>query len=338
MKKERKGIAIAGSIILDQVKKVDLYPPRLMLTSIKELSRAVGGCVSNTAIDLATIDPTLPVKAIGKVGRDEGGRYIIETLKAHVVDADLVTACDDATSFSDVMSEISTGARTFLHYRGANARFSRDDVDLSSLDCRMLHAGYLLLLDQFDRENDEYGTEMARFLHDAQKEGIRTSIDAVSESSGVFREKVLPVLRYTDNVILNEIEGCGAAGLDARDENDVLIEANVYRAMEYMMKKGVGERVVIHCPEAGFALNKDGTFTRVPSLSLPKGFIRGSVGAGDAFCAGCLYGIYTGMSDSEMLAFASGAAACNLSAVDSISGMKSRTEIEALVASMPKRP
>ena len=101
--------------------------------------------------------------------------------------------------------------------------------------------------------------------------------------------------------------------------------------MEDMLAFGVSERVIIHCPEAGFILNKNGEFTAVPSLKLEKGYVKGTVGAGDAFCAGCLYGIYNGMSDREILEFASGAAACNLAAEDSVSGMRSKDEIYKII-------
>ena len=97
------------------------------------------------------------------------------------------------------------------------------------------------------------------------------------------------------------------------------------------MAKGVGARVIVHCPEAGFCLNKNGEFTVVPSLKLPKGFIKGTVGAGDAFCAGCLYGIYKGLSDKEILEFASGAACCSLSTADAVSGMKDKDYIFDLI-------
>ena len=101
---------------------------------------------------------------------------------------------------------------------------------------------------------------------------------------------------------------------------------------EEIMAEGVGQRVIVHCPEAGFCLNKTGEFTVVPSLKLPKGYIKGTVGAGDAFCAGCLYGIYKGFDDKTILEFASGAACCNLSAVDSVSGMQSKEYIFDMIA------
>ena len=61
-------------------------------------------------------------------------------------------------------------------------------------------------------------------------------------------------------------------------------------------------------------------------------FIKGSVGAGDAFCAGTLYGIYNGWGDEEILKFASASAACNLFAENSIDGLREKAEIEKIAA------
>ena len=97
------------------------------------------------------------------------------------------------------------------------------------------------------------------------------------------------------------------------------------------MACGVGQRVIVHCPEAGFCLSRNGDFTVVPSLKLPAGYVKGTVGAGDSFCAGCLYGIYHGYSDAEILEFASGAAACNLAAEDSVSGMRNAEYVRELI-------
>ena len=76
-----------------------------------------------------------------------------------------------------------------------------------------------------------------------------------------------------------------------------------------------------------FALNSKGEFTEVPSLKVPPEDIKGTVGAGDAFCAGCLYSIYNGYGEKQMLEFASAAAACNLLEANAVDGMKPRNEI-----------
>ncbi len=337
IKSDRTGIALAGNILTDNVKLIGEYPEKGMLSTISSIKRAVGGSVPNTGIDLACIDRTIPLFALGKVGNDESGNYVMMELQKNGIDISGVKVSREApTSFSDVMSAKNTGTRTFFHHRGANAEFSPADVNIASLNCKMFHIGYILLLDIFDETDAEYGTVMARFLKSVQDAGIKTSIDVVSDSSGKFAEKVIPALKYTDNAIMNEIEGCGVVGIPARDENGKLLIDNVRTAMEKIMSYGVGERVIIHCPEAGFVFNKNGEFTVAPSLDIPREEIKGSVGAGDAFCAGCLWGIYNNLSDSEILDFASGAAICNLTAEDSVSGMKSKEEIFELIEKLPR--
>lgn len=328
------GIALAGNILTDRVKITDMYPEKGMLANISSVSTAVGGCVPNTAIDLAKIDPDLGISALGLVGRDESGKYVLDEMSVNGIDVSGVKFSESTpTSFSDVISIEATGERTFFHYRGANAEFSPTHIDISSLDCRMLHIGYILLLDSFDAADDEYGTVMARFLSRVQDAGIRTSIDVVSDSSGHFAEKVIPALKYTDNAFMNEIEGSGVSGLEVRDADGKLIIENIRKTMEMILSCGVRERVILHCPEAGFCLNSDGVFTVVPSIKLPDGYIKGSVGAGDAFCAGCLWGIYNGLDDRAILEFASGAACCNLAAKDSVSSMRDKDYIFDFIAS-----
>lgn len=337
MKSEKSGIAIAGNVLTDSVKLIDVYPEKGMLTNISSISKAVGGCVPNTIINLAKIDRSIPLYAYGMVGDDDGGKYVTFEMQKYGVDVSGVVVSDSkATSFSDVMSVAATGERTFFHHKGANSEFSPSHVSLDSMTCRMLHIGYILLLDEFDREDPEYGTVMARFLKSVQEAGISTSIDVVSDSGKRFAEKVIPALRYTDNAIMNEIEGCGVSGLDPRRADGCINVESIRLTLQKILDCGVRERAIIHAPEAGFCLNTRGEFSVVPSLKLPAGYIKGSVGAGDAFCAGCLYGIYNGLSDRDILEFASGAAACNLAEADSISGMQSKEYIADLIGRAEK--
>jgi len=330
---ERCGITVAGCLVEDRIKLITSYPKISMQSKIHEISHAVGGSVPNVGIDLAKIDRNLKVNAMGRVGNDLTGRYLLDELRKNGVDASGVIVSETAgTSFTEVMTVSKTGERTFFHYCGANAEFCPEDVNVSALDCRMMHVAYILMLDAMDAEDPEYGTVMARFLKDLQSVGILTSIDVVSDSGELFAEKVIPALRYTDNAFMNEIEACGVSGLPPRDENGKIIVDNIKKTMELVMAAGVSQRVIVHCPEAGFCLNSSGEFTIVPSIILPDGYIKGSVGAGDAFCAGCLYGIYKGYDDKTILEFASGAACLNLSAVDSVSGMRDKDHIFSFIS------
>lgn len=335
---EKKGIALAGTTLVDIVKMIDSYPEKGMLTGIGEIRRAVGGCVPNVGIDLAVIDPSLPVAAYGTIGADDNGEFLLKELSSRGINVSGLTLdAQEPTGFTDVMTVAGTGERTFFTKAGANARFAPDEAFASTINEKIFHIGYILLMDALDEEDPVYGTRLARLLHAVQERGILTSIDVVSRVGDRFREKMTPALRYSDYAIVNEIEACGVAGLSARDENGKLILENLEKAMDAMFACGVRRAVIIHCPELGMIRRKGEKTTVQPSLDLPKGFIKGSVGAGDAFCAGCLYGLLRGYDDKHLLTFASSAAACNLTAPDAVSGMRSCAEIEQLASEYPLR-
>lgn len=337
LKGNPRGIMVAGNIIVDLIHLIDAYPQKNMLADVVSVSKAVGGCAPNTVISLAKINPDLQLSAAGKIGNDENGRFVLSQLKKYGIDTGLVTVTEEApTSFCNVMTEQSTGERTFFHGRGANKLFGLSDIDVYNLDCEIFHIGYVMLLDEFDQPDPEYGTKMAHLLHDLSIRGIKTSIDTVSSQSGDFRATVTPSLRYCNYAIMNEIESGLISGISPRNEDGSLNIENIRATMAFLVQCGVKEKVIVHCSEAGFMMNADGTFLAVPSLQLPKGYIKGSVGAGDTYAAGCLYGIYCGFDDRYILEFASGASAANLSEADSISGVKSHKEIEKLLTQYPR--
>lgn len=328
---ERKGIAFAGNILTDNVKMVGAYPEKGMLATITDESLAVGGCVPNTAIDVKKVDPEMQIFAYGRVGDDDKGRYVVSQMQKVGVDCDNVIISKTApTSYSDVITVSGTGERTFFHNRGANKEFNPKDVDLDKVNAKILHAGYIMLLDSFDKfENGS--TPMADFLKAARERGIKTSIDLVSETSGSFHKIATAALPHCDYVIINEIEAGEIVGVAVRNADGTLNEDAVKLAMEKLMAYGVNEKVIIHCPEKGFCLDKSKKFSAVASVKLPKGFIKGSVGAGDAFCAGSLYAIYQGYSDEEILRFANLVAVSCLTAADSVSGVCHKDKLKDLI-------
>ncbi len=129
---------------------------------------------------------------------------------------------------------------------------------------------------------------------------------------------------------MNEIETCQIAELSPYSETGELNIPNIKKAMERLISLGVREKVIVHCTRVGMLLDRNDGFVAVPSFELPADYIKGSVGAGDAFAAGCLYGLYKGYDDRRLLEYASAAAVCNLSEADSVSGMKRREDIEKL--------
>ena len=310
----KNGIAVAGTILVDEINEISAYPQVGELTKIKSVQKSVGGCVPNVAIDLKRLCPDLTVKAIGKIGADENGDYVKEVLKKNNVDVENISAGEDKTSFTQVMS-VTGGQRTFFTYAGASADFGVNDVPMSALNVKMLHLGYFLLLDKIDNGD---GLEL---LKKAKENGISTSIDLVSENSDRY-SLVLPCLKHVDNLIINEMEAGKLCGIEPRKEN----LPEIAKTLKYM---GVRERVIIHTPDFGLCYSEAG-ISMVYSYKLPDGYIKGTTGAGDAFCAGALLGIHEELSDVEILNMATVAATGALSTADATSGLKAYAELQEI--------
>ncbi len=317
----KTGIAVAGTLLVDKINVISAYPNAGELTKIIGLQKAVGGCVPNVAIDLKRMANDVTVKAVACIGNDADGSFVRETLGENGVNCDGLCAIDETTSFTEVMS-VAGGQRTFFTYPGASAEFGDAHVDLDALNVKMLHLGYFLLLDKIDNGDG------LKLLKRAQEQGVKTSIDLVSENSNRYQQ-VLPCLAYTDNLIINEVEAGAMTGIEPTMEN-------LFAITKKLKEYGVKERVIIHMPDVGVCYSDNG-FTVVPSYEIPKDFIKGTTGAGDAFCAGALLGIYRGDSDEEILSFASAAAVAALSEADAVSGMRSEEQIKNLCKNFNRR-
>jgi sugar/nucleoside kinase (ribokinase family) len=213
----------------------------------------------------------------------------------------------------------STGKRTFFHYRGANKHFSPECIVVDH-DPEIFHIGYLLLLDGMDCKAEGCGTAAAGFLKHLKSRNIKTSIDIVSEDSSRFGDIVPHALQYTDYCIINDFEAEKLTGISIRS-GDKISSEKLSLTGKSILKLGVNELVIVHFPEGAFLSSKGGNELFQPSLGLPPGYIKGSVGAGDSFCAGALYGIYNKWDLKSTMEFATCAGAKNLSDVTSTGGM-----------------
>ncbi len=318
----KNGIAVAGTILVDNIYGLSAYPNIGELAQIRSESRAVGGLVPNVGVDLKKVRPDLAVLAIGKIGADDKGRYAMNVLKENGVDVSGVTVSDgETTSFTDVMSVVG-GQRTFFTFAGASATFGCSDIQWDSLNVKMLHLGYFLLLDKVD------GGDGLKILKEAKARGISTSIDLVSENSDRYA-CVLPCLPYVDNLILNELEAGRICGVEPTNDN-------LFDIAKKLLSLGVRERVIVHTSDLGLCATADGIEV-LNSYSLPGGYIKGTTGAGDAFCAGALIGIYDGRTSLEILELAQAAAVASLSEADATSGLKTESEIFATVKAFERR-
>ena len=306
---ERQGILAAGNFIVDQVKIIDAYPEQDTLANILSESKSNGGGPYNVLKDLATMQVGYPLEACGLIGDDDYGRWILDDCQSHCIDtAQLHTTSERSTSYTDAMSVYGTGRRTFFHQRGANSLFDVEHLDFSKTKARVLHLGYLTLLDALDSFGKDGQTHAAHALKNAKEHGLVTSVDMVSGEHYQFREIALSAFPYTDHFIINELEAAHIleTSLDAKDSSALL------KAAQDLLELGVQQSVTIHTEYGAVCASKNGdTFTQA-SLKLPENYSKGATGAGDAFAAGILHGLHDDLPIPERLQLAVCTAAASL--------------------------
>lgn len=324
--KERKGIAVAGSLMADTFYKIDTYPREGRLAHIWETENHIGGS-GNLILDLAKLDPNLRVEVSALIGKDDRGEYLVKKLKQYPnIQTDNLKR-DGVTSLTLVMNAQDTKQRTFFFMPVSSDQFDLSCIDWDKLNASIFHLEYLLGLKKVDDFDPVYGTHGAKILYEARKRGMATSIDMISEESGRAAEIVACSLKYTDYCAINEVEAEAVTGIDLTSSAEML-EKNGEAAVRKLKELGVSKWAVIHSPKYsyGYDCEKD-LFLSMPSLRLPDGYIKGTNGAGDAFCSGILYAAHEGRDIEFAMKLAGACAACSLSEENGTDGMRPFDEV-----------
>jgi sugar/nucleoside kinase (ribokinase family) len=291
---KRNGIVAAGNLICDRIRIIDTWPQEGMLSTVLHEEKSTGGSSCNVLVDLAKLKAGIPLFACGILGDDADGRFVKSTLEGLGIDTSHVSVRKGlSSSYTDVMTVKESGRRTFFHFRGANGTLDVEHLRNLDVPARIVHLGYLLLLDRLDSDDPEFGVRAARALDALQSSGYETSVDVVSENSTRFQKIVTPCLPYIDYLILNEIEAGNSTGCRIRTADDSVDEKQVLTAAGRLLEGGVGKAVVIHFPEGAYGITAAGKEVFEPSYLVDENDIAGTAGAGDAFCAGVLYGLHS---------------------------------------------
>jgi sugar/nucleoside kinase (ribokinase family) len=317
-----QGIIAGGNWIVDHVKVIDAWPPQDALANILSQSHGNGGSPYNILKNLAKLGATFPLRAVGLVGEDTDGNFILSDCHKHGIDTTQLRPTNlAATSYTDVMTVRGNGRRTFFHQRGANAKLSPESFVFPANHARHFHLGYALLLDTLDQIGPRGLPVMGEVLASARAQGLVTSLDCVSENSDRFATVIVPVLPAVDVLFVNDFEAEKLTGLAlgrGRGLNRTLVEA----AGQRLLGLGVRQWAIIHFPEGACACSPGGERVWCPSLKIPEALIAGAAGAGDAFAAGVLYGLHEGWPIGRCLTLGVCTAAASLREVTCSDGVR----------------
>ncbi|MFK7854770.1 MAG: carbohydrate kinase family protein [Granulosicoccus sp.] len=302
---------------------IDIWPAEEELSRIQAVDQQGGGSAHNVGIDIRLLDPDMPVAAMGMLGDDEDGRFLQQQADKHGLNtAQLHATRDSATSYTDVLTVASSGKRTFFHYPGANDLLTPAHFDFSGHRSRILHLGLLGVHEKLDAKTEDGENGWTKILKSAKDHGLQTSIEMVSIDDERNRAIALPCLKWLDYLIVNDHEIGSIADVKTLDGSTTLVDQCLIAAKR-VLAIGSMKLVTVHYPSGALCVTRDGEQILSQSLPMPQSQVVSSVGAGDAFVAGFLYGLHEDLGLSESLELAHTVAVASLRAVTTTGSVES---------------
>ncbi|MCR6482974.1 sugar kinase [Amycolatopsis sp. OK19-0408] len=228
----------------------------------------LGGSGAITAAGAARLG--LKVAMAGRVGDDEGGRFVRAALGERGVDTTaLRTDPDRPTPLTTVLTR--DGDRAIVTAPGTLTTTTAADVPPSLLaEARHVHASSYFLLPNL-------AADLPALLRTARAHGASTSVDTNDDPAG--RWDVGDLLRETDFLLPNAAEAMRLAGAPGAREAAAALAS-------------LGPTVVVKDGADGAFACRDGEFSFAPGV--PAAAVD-TVGAGDSFNAGFLAGVLAGL-------------------------------------------
>lgn len=249
----------------------------------KTLESSFGGAESNLAIGLAR----LGVKAgwFGRLGNDPLGRMILKGIRGEGVDVSRAALVDGEPT-GLMLRDIAWGRSSVYYYRklSAASKMTPEDLDEAYIrDAAILHVtGITPALSETSRETVFAAVKMAR------KHGVKISFDPNLRLKLWTMEEAKPVLLRLMEEADYFLPGYDELQLIYETDNFEEIVAQLRKLRAVSVVKGVGNETVLVDQQR---------IERVPFFPVKQ--VVDTVGAGDGFAAGFLYGVVRGMGDYE---------------------------------------
>ena len=312
-----KPIICIGILVADVVgRPLKAVPDPGRLVLVDEMSLHTGGCAINTATALARLG--LPVEVVGKIGLDPFGDFVLNALMERGIGCRGIKRDKEAGTSATMVMVAPDGERRFVHYIGANAHLTLDDIDISMVDAgSILHIAGSLVMPGID------GQPTAELLRHARLAGVTTFLDTVWDDTGRWMDILAPCLPYIDYFVPSLPEGQALTGLDnPKDIASALLERGVRTVG---LKMGVDGCLV---------MSSDGQANHLPAFQVD---VVDATGAGDAFAAGFIAGVWQGWPLEQTARFANAVGALCVTGLGATGGVRSLPEtLTFLESALPR--
>ncbi|MGD0711145.1 MAG: adenosine kinase [Bacteroidales bacterium] len=253
---------------------VDKNVSRAIIEKTKKFPRTIasGGSAANTIHGLARLG--IESGFIGKIGRDEMGKYFKEDMEKSNIKTCLLESTDDSGVAVALVSP--DGERTFAVHLGAAVELTAHDMKPEFFNgYDLLHIeGYLLQ----NYSLIETACDMAK------KSGLKVSLDLASFNVVEAHKDFLTYIskNYADIIFANEDEAKAMTGVHPEDA--------VHHIAEWC------DVAVVKTGKEGSLIKTGGEVYKIDPL---QANVVDTTGAGDLYAAGFLYGLLNEISMTE---------------------------------------
>ena len=264
---------------------------------------------------------------IGKVGNDQFGRLLKETIEEAGIDSSCLLMDEEVHTTLAFVHTFPDGDREFSFYRnpGADMMLREEEVDEEILrQAKIFHFGTLSMT------HEDVRKATMKAVKAAKDSGAIISLDPnlrppLWSSLELAKEQMLNAMQYCDILKISDNEIQFVTGVEDYDEGIQII------------------RERFHIPLVCLTLGKEGSRAyykdmRVEAPGFAQEHVVDTTGAGDTFCGSVLnYVLEHGIEDlqeeelKEMLVFANAAASLITTKKGAIRSMPEKEEIERMI-------
>jgi sugar/nucleoside kinase (ribokinase family) len=256
----------------------------------------------------------IPVEVIGRIGTDAFGDFLLSELRSRGIGLKGVSRDPQTgTSATMVMVDVD-GERRFVHHIGANAGLTLEHINWAQVEhASILHVAGTMVLPGLD------GQPTVELLRRAKSAGVTTFLDTVWDDTGRWMQVLEPCLPHVDYFVPSLEEARALTG--QRKPEDI---------GQTLLDHGVGT-VGLKMGAAGcLVMTYASESLRMPAFEVDA---VDATGAGDAFAAGFIAGVWQGWSLEDTARLANAVGALCVTGLGATGGVRSLPDTIAFMQS-----
>jgi sugar/nucleoside kinase (ribokinase family) len=293
---------------------VTQIPPGGDTYFVEDFTLAVSGAAGSASIVAAKHG--LKVQAVGGIGYDDMGDWVLMKLGKFGIDTELMQRCEGYATSSSIVTTRPDGQRPALHKRGATDGFFIDDSQIDRLlDTKIFHIGGVGLMNRMDNSG-----RTEEVMSEARRRGVVTTLDVFASTPDDL-PKVERLLPLTDYFMPSEEEARALSGLKERRD-----------LAQFLLDRGAGCVILTLGANGAFYRHENGDEFQVPAFQVE---VKCTCGCGDCFNGGFATGLHLGLTPVECVRLAQASSAQNATGLGSQAGVKDLKATMEFIRSTP---